>query len=545
MNLVEVKEEKLEKEIDWLRERVKNLQEKNEELTLLNNLSQHFLGNLGLQGNLDFLLEKVLSIAKASKAGIAFFNQQTSNQLYYTEKCPHRFREEVYLSRQDLPLINFTLSQGQTVIFRSKEDLPQKAKQLARELPYLGIPLKLQDKIIGVLFVQGFPFSDMVEEYLSILRLLAVPTALAIRNFLFQERLRQQEELFSHNLAATYQGIIGNLNQGILAIDKNGIITIFNNELARILGVGARAFLGKKFNQAFDWLDSKYWHILDTLEGKSYNRLEYSFQQNDRNIDVRVKARPIFDQNGRIIGGVACWQDTAQENRMYRGVAKIGQLAVVGQLAATVAHEIRNPLSAIRGLAQLSQIIPDEEEKGKKIQAILEEVDYLDNIIREWMDLSRAGKDNLELNPLDLKKLIEDLIKLLQGKMVMTKVSVTSHFPENFPLVQGNKTLLKQAFLNLLINSLQAMPEGGDIYLKGEYIKGERRVKIIIHDTGLGINQENIERVFQPFYSTKNDGTGLGLAVVHQVIAEKHQGKIWLESREGQGTTVFIHLPLE
>lgn len=544
MILAEINEEtKLEAEIQWLKERIRSLQERNQELSLLTELTENFLGNLGLARSLDFLLEKILYIVKAQKAGVAFFT--SCQEVYYTTKEVQRFREEFYLNSKADPLLHFVLSQGQGVIFREAADLPKGEKILDKKLPYLGIPLKLENQVIGAIFLEKIFLPDMAEEYLNIIRLLAKPIALSIRNFLFQEKLRQQEQTCNQNIMATYQAIINNSNQGILAIDKNGIITIFNNELARILGIGSRAFLGKKFSQAFDWLDHQKWHILKALEGKSYNRLEYSFQLNGRSIFVRVKVKPILDQSGQVIGGLACWQDISQETRMYQGVAKIGQLAVVGQLAATVAHEIRNPLSAIRGLAQLSQIISEEKEREKKIITILEEVDYLDDIIKEWMDLSRGGRESLELSTLDLKQILEDLIRLLQGKMVMTQISVTSHFSDQFPLVQGNKTLLKQAFLNLLINSIQAMPEGGDIYVKGEYTPGERRVKLIIHDTGIGVNKENLERIFQPFFSTKKEGTGLGLAVVQQVIEEKHKGKISLESRENQGTTVLIQLPLE
>lgn len=546
MSVAEIAVDKhLIQEVSWLKERIRELQEKNEELNLFADMARHFLENLGLQRNLDFLLEKVLQMTKAKTVGIALVNYHYPKKIYYIVKGLNKFRQEIYLPREETPLIDFILNQGQAVILTDKSFLPQRAKHLDKGLPYIGLPLKLERDIIGVLFVENFLLMDMAEDYLNLLRLISGPAVLAIRNSLFQEKVWEQEKAFNQNLVSTYQGIIESLGQGIMAIDNNGIITIFNSELSRILGIGSRAFVGKEFSQAFHWLDSKYWHILDSLEGKSYNNLEYALEIDGREILARVRVRPIYNHEKRIIGGIACWQDISQETKMYRGVAQIGQLAVVGQLAATVAHEIRNPLAAIKGLAQLCQIIPDQEQKRRNLDSLIEEVDYLDNIVREWMDLSRSGKKEVELTEINLKFLLADLIRLLKGKMIMTKISVTSHFVDNFPSIKGNKTLLKQAFLNILINSIQAMNEGGDIYLKGEYKIGEPRVKVVVHDTGGGISRDKLEKVFQPFFTSKRNGTGLGLAVVEQVIVEKHKGKLGIESKESKGTTVTIELPLE
>lgn len=529
----------------WLRQRLEDLQEKNGQLNLCAELSKYFLGNLSLRRNLDFLLEKVLQITKAKRVGVAILNLQENVKISCLTKTGSSFLEEDHFFKADLPLLDYALSQEQAIIFNERNYLPQNMQEYVNSLPFLALPLKLDDNMLGLLFVEKFFPLEMAEDYLHILRELVGPTFLVVRNALFWENFGAQQELYNKNLVATYQGITENLGQGILAIDKNGIITIFNSELERIFGTGAMAFIGKKFTTVFEKIDYDFSYILESLEGKAQNNLHYNFNYQGKEIITRVRVKPIFNQQKEIIGGVSCWQDITQETKMYRGVAQIGQLAVVGQLAATVAHEIRNPLFAIRGLAQLTQMIPDAQEKEKKLGLLLQEVDHLDNIVKEWMDLSRKGKKQIEFTSINVKEMLEDLIRLLQGKMILTNITVTSHFSSDFPMIKGNKTLLKQAFLNILINSLQAMPEGGDIYLKGEFKKGDKKIKILIHDTGEGIAEKDLDSVFQPFFSNKEDGTGLGLPVVRQVIVEKHRGEMWLESKVGKGTTIFLELPLE
>lgn len=546
MGIAEVSvEQKLRQEIIWLKQRISELQGKNSKLNLYADLIQCFVSNLDLQRNLDFLLEKVLQITEARRVGIALVDQQYPSNTYFITKGLQTSGEKFYLSSEEPSLINYIMEKGQSVALRELTELPKQLESMAKYLPYLGLPLKINKDLEGVFFVENFLFPQMAEDHLSFLNLLTVPVALAIRNNHFLQQLRQQEEKFNHNLAVTYQEVIEIVEEGVLAIDKNGIINLFNREMEEILGIEAKNFIGKEFTQAFSWLDSRYWHLIDTLQGQNFKNLEYSFSCQGKEVNVRVKARPIKSANGEVIGGITCWQDISQETKMYQEMAQIGHLAMLGQLVATVTHEIRNPLSAIRGLAQLIQIIPDSKEKERKIEIVIKEVDHLNKIVEDWVCLSKSSTENHQFTEVDLVQLIQDLTRLLQGKMVMTEVEVISHFAPNLPNIIGNYTLLKQAILNLLINSLQAMPQGGDIYIQGEYLEESQQVRLVIHDTGIGISEENLEKIFRPFFTNKETGTGLGLAVVRQVIVEKHKGKIWFDSKENKGTTVFIELPIK
>jgi signal transduction histidine kinase len=240
----------------------------------------------------------------------------------------------------------------------------------------------------------------------------------------------------------------------------------------------------------------------------------------------------------------------AQRERLDR-LYRAERLAAVGQLAAGVAHEIRNPLTAIRSTMQyLLQGLAPEEPKHQLVEDLLSEVDRINSTVGGLLSLSRTGE--LRKSEIDLLEPLGKAVQLVQARAAEQGVQVSSDFEwkdGNGLRVLGDRGQLKQVFLNLLINALQSMPEGGRLAVAvtpwspqpGRF--GARWAQVRIQDTGPGIPPEQLRRVFDPFYTTKHDGTGLGLAICHGII-EQHEGEIQLESESGTGTTAWIRLPL-
>lgn len=224
------------------------------------------------------------------------------------------------------------------------------------------------------------------------------------------------------------------------------------------------------------------------------------------------------------------------------------RLAAVGQLAAGVAHEIRNPLTAIRSTLQyLTQGLASSEAKKELVEELLDEVDRINSTISSLLSLTRGGELNPE--PLDLVDPLEAALRLLRVQASHQGVEVTTELAEGgFPVV-GDKGQLKQVFLNLLMNALQAMPDGGRLAITASAWSppagpGEGRwVEVRMADTGRGISPEELGKVFDPFYTNKREGTGLGLSICHGIV-QQHRGSIQVESRHGQGTTVTLRFPL-
>jgi len=237
-----------------------------------------------------------------------------------------------------------------------------------------------------------------------------------------------------------------------------------------------------------------------------------------------------------------------QEDRLKK-LFHADKLATVGELAAGAAHEIRNPLTSIRSTVQyLQATLPDE--KKTLVDGIIEEVDRIDQIIKGLLSFSRSSE--LHVSTVDLEEILDQTLLLLDSEIRKHNIEVVKENHSMDTLIIGDSSQLKQVFLNILLNSIQAMPKGGGISIsttesaKQDTISGRGdSLCITIRDTGPGIPEKNLPRVFDPFYTTKDTGTGLGLSISYGIVS-KHGGDIEIKSGtegQGTGTTVIIRLP--
>ena len=260
-----------------------------------------------------------------------------------------------------------------------------------------------------------------------------------------------------------------------------------------------------------------------------------------------VRPRLFGRRDADLLGGLANQASLAfhnaalyreQQDRLDR-LHRSNRLAAMGQLAAGVAHEVRNPLTAIRSTVQyLSSNL--EDAKAEMAQELLDEVDRIDQIISNLLDLTRSGK--LNRHRIELLDVLSRTIRLIEIRARKQGVEIEKSMPRPPLMLDADPDQLRQVFLNLILNGLQAMPEGGSLVISCAVDPAEDRVGITIADTGKGIPADLIEKVFDPFYTTKSEGTGLGLSVCHNIIVQ-HGGSIELSSSPGQGTRASILLP--
>lgn len=227
--------------------------------------------------------------------------------------------------------------------------------------------------------------------------------------------------------------------------------------------------------------------------------------------------------------------------RTQKELVKNEKLAVLGEMAAIVAHEIRNPLTAVKGFSQrMKRKAPGNESIERYSRIIVEEVDRLDEVIADVLDFARRAAPKWE--DVDVVGVIQQTVDLLSGGIENANVVLSLELPENLPVIRGDSGQLRQVFLNICSNALQAMPEGGALGI--EVTCQDGWIHVTIQDTGCGIPEDKGEKVFQPFYTTRTHGTGLGLALAQHII-DDHGGHIGFESELGQGTTFRIDLPVK
>jgi two-component system sensor histidine kinase HydH len=230
------------------------------------------------------------------------------------------------------------------------------------------------------------------------------------------------------------------------------------------------------------------------------------------------------------------------------------RLSALGQLSAGLAHEIRNPLGAIKGAVEILQDdYPPGHAKAEFYTIILREVARLNEVVTNFLNFARPV--SLRFAPVQVPKVLNALEGLISGQAHAHRVQIFTTFHNGPSRIMADEALLTQAFLNIMLNALEAMPDGGDLSISTRLADpetagappGETRpewLEVVFDDTGYGIVEEDIGRIFDPFFTTKKDGTGLGLAITYRII-ENHHGMIRVMSQPGKGTTFLVTLPLE
>ena len=278
-------------------------------------------------------------------------------------------------------------------------------------------------------------------------------------------------------------------------------------------------------------------HLVGILVLGSFKR----WQPNRRDADLLLQ---FANQASLAFQNAALYRE--QRKRLDR-LHRSDRLAAVGQLAAGVAHEVRNPLTAIRSTMQYLGQSFAEEAKRDLVEELIEEVDRIDQTISDLLSLTRPSEFKPE--EFDLMALVDQTIRLVDIQARKQAVDITVQSAEESLQISGDPGQLKQVFLNLILNALQAMKDGGEIAVsvrrESQSLTSAEpsRVRLDIVDSGPGIPRESLKAVFDPLFTTKSDGTGLGLAICHGII-ERHEGEIEIDSKLGEGTRVSVQLPI-
>lgn len=259
------------------------------------------------------------------------------------------------------------------------------------------------------------------------------------------------------------------------------------------------------------------------------------------------RVTPIMDENNtmvRIIGvavDITSLKSAEEEReRVRKLLERTNRLSALGQLAAGIAHEIRNPLTSLMGFIKLiERLVP---ERVDYIQIMTSELHRIESIVNEFLLLSKPSHGLVGTTELhDLRQILQNTVAVVQAQTTMQNITIATHFDDDVPPIWCNEDQLKQVWMNFLRNSIDAMPNGGTIEITLQ-AHGPGGVLVRIHDEGCGIPRELLSRIGEPFFTTKQDGTGLGMVVTQQII-DSHGGKMVIDSEVDKGTTVTVTLP--
>ncbi|MEP6637540.1 MAG: ATP-binding protein [Acidobacteriota bacterium] len=346
------------------------------------------------------------------------------------------------------------------------------------------------------------------------------------------------------NLRELHERIVASIRSGVVTTDLQGRIYTFNAAAEEITGYAEKDVRGQDASIFFGELREPT--VASTLAsdvGKVSPRFEIDcLTAEGMRLRLGFSISPLFSETGVTTGTVITFQDLTHIRALEETSRRQDQLAAIGRMAASIAHEIRNPLAAMRGSIQmLRQEVEGESSQAELMEIILRESDRLNRIITDFLNYARPR--SISHSSVEVGELMRRTFTLLRySPEVNEQQTIEEEIPEGSFLADADPEQLQQVFWNLARNALQAMPDGGT--LRAELGRNsDNRLRITFTDSGRGMSPAQVERLFEPFSSTTG-GTGLGLSIVYQIIRE-HGGTINVSSREGHGTTITIELPGE
>jgi len=432
----------------------------------------------------------------------------------------------------DLPELDESLTlshdDGSESIFEVRRHFQSATSSIADDY-YLGIGLRMTD--LEQIYHEDRRHRIMMAAILILLGTATVFFILVVQNSYLVQRTLDRMKSYT-------QYVVESMANGLISLDANGVVTTINPAAAELTGIPK----AKARGLSFDSLLSEYADEIRSVlwdDNTILNReIEYERPDGSR-IPMSLSATQVKDSSGTRLGAVVLLNDLREIRELNERARRVEHLASIGRMAATVAHEIRNPLSAIRGLAQYfaTNAQDSDPEERSYAETIVSESDRLNTVVSELLDYARPLELNLEET--HIKALFEDTVRSIVLETEEKGIEIEQNIESDIPAIQLDRDRLLQILLNLTQNSIAAMPNGGKLVLRAEWLTKSQSIQLTIEDTGAGISEQDIPRLFEPFFTTRTHGTGLGLAIVRKII-DAHNGKIEVHSEEGKGTKVIL-----
>ncbi|RLB03493.1 MAG: hypothetical protein DRG55_00125 [Deltaproteobacteria bacterium] len=373
--------------------------------------------------------------------------------------------------------------------------------------------------------------------YRYLLALLSFLLAGYVIGFLWEESRSRSRELQRsredyRRLEAFSRYVLESISSGLITTDRNNRITFVNRAAERILGVKEEGLFGRPINQLFP-----------KFKGGAKERIEIPYRRGREDLILGLSVSTMKDHLGRTMGRIFIFQDLTQWKELEESMKRAEKLAAVGQLAAGLAHEIRNPMASISGAIQLFKdegfTNPNTE---RLMNIIITESNRLNRLISDFLLYAQPPKVRRER--VNLSKVVKDTLELFfHSPEYRHGIELVEEIEEDVT-VPCDPQQIQQVLWNLLLNAVEAMDGRGSLRVELYRDLDRESAVLKVEDTGVGMSQDEVERIFEPFFTTKERGTGLGLSIVHKIV-EKHGGAIGVRSRKGEGSVFTVTLPLK
>jgi PAS domain S-box-containing protein len=345
------------------------------------------------------------------------------------------------------------------------------------------------------------------------------------------------------------ESIIQSIGSGIIITEMDDTITYINKAGERILAYSKDELIGKSFSIfGLRERQSIVHSLLNNPDDLDTRKEGWMKRKDHGEIPVGFTINNHLSIRGEMIGKIVIFRDLTNLNKIQEEILRMDRLVSLGKLASGIAHELRNPLAGIKTTAQaLGEELSRDDPRREYLSRITKEIDRLNELLKTFFSFAKPQK--LNLVHCEIKAIINEIIPFLIKEIAEKGIRFIETYHPQLPKIKVDKNQMHQVFLNLFLNAIQAMPNGGELKIQvnpviSSSLDGPKKnfIQIVVSDTGIGIPTNIVQKIFDPFFTTKPRGIGLGLSITYQII-KKHGGTIKVESKLEKGTSFVINLP--
>ena len=428
------------------------------------------------------------------------------------------------------------------------ESAPEGDGYVRRVLHYY-VPCVVRGRMVAVIGLgRSADGALLSSEDVEILRTVSGYIAVAIENsLLYQEQQQRASEL--ELLKEFNESIVESINVGLMAVDLDGRITRLNSALEEIVAADRQEVIGKNVEELFaeDFADTLHqvlgesgWHLIQT---RQIYKMHISTREG-RSLVLNIAIAPLWADSQEQTGALVIFEDVTERLRLEDQLQQREKLSSIGLLAAGVAHEVNTPLTGVSSYTQmLLNMLPQNDPKHALLEKVRRQADRATDIVNNLLNFSRTGSA-AEFTTLDIHRVLDNTLQLLEPQLRRSQIEIVREYDEHLPPVHGNSVKLQQVFTNLILNARDSIANGQGRIVLATRNGEEDLLTVEVADNGIGIDADDVAKIYDPFFTTKGVGRGtrLGLAVTYGIVQE-HSGHISVSSTPGLGTTFRITLP--
>ncbi len=497
---------------------------------------------------------------------VLYFEMMNDHEMRLMESAPpYLSSEEIKISVNNLPIIE-ELQRSGKFIYKMINEWPDENITFIKsflniDIKEIGIyPVKLQSKIRHLLILLTDKTKFFSDEDLNFLRAIAGIIESACKFLpMDPKKIKEPDQnLLSPDSSRFLDLVINQLNFGIMVIDKQLQIKYINKSAANLLHIDLMSSQNNKLDKIIGKNNTR--KILENRrksEG-TYERPEIEVAAaNGENILIGFTTTEFKTEDLESESFILSLKDITYSKELQEEMSRMDRLASLGVMASGIAHEIRNPLAGIKAIAQtFEEELTETDPKNEYVRRIIKQVNRLDDMLKTLFSYAKPQKPNRQFY--HIEEILQEVLSLLKQKLYKHNIKLSQSYASNLPPLYIDNGQIQQVLFNLILNSLEAIDKEGEIEISIEPVSTDSEkfsrkpfykkitdnpyIQINITDTGCGIPQENMQQIFNPFFTTKNFGTGLGLSIVYQIVQENN-GIIYFESEEEKGTACYLFLP--